>query len=287
MSVNGSPGRASQRVRGGDRVALDPPPVPAAPPAVEAEALPIKVIFEDQHLLVIDKPAGLVVHPGAGVRGGTLVNALLHHAPSIRTVGGAGRPGIVHRLDKDTSGLLVVAKTEHAHRALVEAMQRRPVRRTYLALVWGDPRSGSGRIETAIGRDPRNRKRMAVVVRGGRPAITHWHVLERFGCAALLEVDLATGRTHQIRVHLAHAGHPVVGDAVYRGRAKRQLSLRERERNVADALLGCLPRQALHARELAFTHPVTGEERTFTSPIPEDLARALDLLRAFIKVRAD
>ena len=278
--MNGRPGRASQRVRDGDRIELRLPPRRPAPVAPEPEALPLGIVYEDEHLMVLDKPAGIVVHPGAGITRGTLVNALVHHRPAIQTVGGADRPGIVHRLDKDTSGLLVVAKTERVHRSLVDAMRRRAVRRVYRALVWGDPRPDAGEVLAPIGRDPRQRKRMAVVRRGGRPAHTRWRVLERYGLATLLEVRLETGRTHQIRVHLAHLGHAVVGDPTYGGRVKKQLSPREPERSVAGDVLLRLPRQALHAAELAFTHPVTGEERTFASPIPEDFKQALDRLRA-------
>ena len=283
-SVNGRPGRASQRLRGGDRVRLELPAAPVAS-SLEAEPLPLAIVYEDDHLLVVDKPPGLVVHPGAGVSGGTLVNALVHHAPGIRGVGGPDRPGIVHRLDKDTSGLLVVAKSERAHRALVDAIRARTVRRTYVALVWGSPRAREGEIAAAIGRDPKRRTRMAVVRRGGRPALTRFRVRLRLGIASLLDVDLETGRTHQIRVHLAHLGHPVVGDPAYGGRRKSHLSLAQRERSLTVELLRCLPRQALHAAGLEFAHPVTGELLRFTSPIPEDLARAVSLLEPFAKDR--
>jgi len=279
VHVNGQLARASTRLREGDRVQVAL--IERAPEAAPApESLPIVVVYEDAHLIVVDKPAGLVVHPGAGVSGGTLVNALIHHTPGIRAVGGADRPGIVHRLDKDTSGLLVVAKTERVHRALVEAMRRHDIRRVYWALVWGDPRASAGTIDAPIGRDPRQRKRMAVVRTGGRPARTHWRAVERFGVATRLEIRLETGRTHQIRVHLAYVRHPVVGDPTYGGRPKKQLSADDRQRSLAADLLMRLSRQALHAVELTFTHPVTGEERTFTSSIPGDLKLALDRLRA-------
>ncbi len=281
--VNGRTARASLKLKDGDRVQLEVPPRRAS--RIEPEARPLVVVHEDEHLLVLDKPAGLVVHPGAGVQSGTLVHALLHHAPAIAEVGGEGRPGIVHRLDKDTSGLLAVAKTETAYQVLVEALRARTVHRIYHAIVWGDPGPSSGWIDLPIGRDPKDRKRMAVVRGGGRPSRTHWKVLERFGLATLVEARLETGRTHQIRVHMAAVRHAVVGDPVYGGRVRKTLSLRPSERSLADALLRVLRRQALHAAQLELAHPVTGASLRFESPIPEDFARALELLRAFIENR--
>jgi 23S rRNA pseudouridine1911/1915/1917 synthase len=282
VRVNGVPGKAAQRLREGDQIDAELPDARPDSP-LDPEPLELAVIFEDDDLMVIDKPAGLVVHPGAGVTRGTLVHGLLHRVPSIRGVGGPRRPGIVHRLDKDTSGLMVVAKTDRAHRALVEALRRRSVTRVYRALVWGDPLEPQGEIDAPIGRDPRHRKRMAVVTRGGRPARSHWSVVTRFGPITLIEVRLETGRTHQIRVHLAHLRHPVVGDPVYGGSPKNLLSLRVGQRSLASDLLAVLPRQALHAAELAFAHPVTGEPRHFTSPLPADFARALARLEAFAR----
>jgi 23S rRNA pseudouridine1911/1915/1917 synthase len=284
VSVNGRAVRASQRLREGDRVSWQSPPPRVT--ALDPEDISLSIVYEDEHLLVIDKPAGLVVHPGAGHPRGTLVHALLHHDPAIADVGGEGRPGIVHRLDKDTSGLMVVARTSRAYRALVEALRAREVKRVYRALVWGEPAADAGDIEGAIGRDPRNRKRMAVVRRGGKSALTHWRVLERHGIASLVELRLESGRTHQIRVHLAHLGLPIVGDPVYGGRGKNQLSRAEPQRRLADALKACLSRQALHAAELALTHPVTGRSLRWTSPVPEDLSRALELLTAHRDSRA-
>ncbi len=275
VTVAGRRPRAAQRLRAGERVLVELPP--PRPPRLEPEAIPLKILYEDEHVLVVDKPAGLVVHPGAGTTSGTLVHALLHHAPGIADVGGEARPGIVHRLDKQTSGLMVVAKSQAAYRALVELLRARAVRRRYLALVWGVPRAPAGTIEGAVGRDPRRRQRMAVVPRGGKPARTRWRVRERLPGAALLEVSLDTGRTHQIRVHLAHIGHPVVGDPVYGGRG--QLSGAARERSLRSAVLAALPRQALHATELEFPHPVSGEALRFGSPLPEDLREALERLR--------
>ena len=288
VRVNGQVARASLRLRRSDRDEVELP-APERSAALEPEALTLAIVYEDDAMLVLDKPAGLVVHPGAGVEHGTLVHALLHHHPAIAGVGGADRPGIVHRLDKDTSGLLVVAKSARAHRALVEALRRREVGRTYRALVWGEPPADEGEIDAAVGRDPRERKRMAVLGaarrgRGagpaGRPALTRWRVLRRFGPVTLLEVKLGTGRTHQIRVHLAHLRHPVVGDPLYGGRPKKQLSGGPAERSLGLALLEQMPRQALHAAELELSHPVTGERLRFESPVPADFARALELLEA-------
>jgi len=276
VRVNDARARASLALRAGDVVFLE---IPDAEPSVLApEEIPLAVVYEDEYLAVVDKPAGMVVHPGAGVKRGTLVHALVHRYPGIEGVGGVRRPGLVHRLDKDTSGLLVVAKSERAYRGLVEAMAGRKVSRVYRALVWGEPTRAAGRIEGAIGRDPRHRQRMAVVSRGGKAAVTHFRVEERFGIASLLRVELETGRTHQIRVHLAWIEHPVVGDPTYGGRRKR-LSAPEAQRNLAGELLGCLGRQALHAAELRFAHPITGVEIDLRSPLPGDMQGALAMLR--------
>lgn len=279
VCVNGRAVGKSHKLAPGDRVTLEVPDRRRS--RLVAEPMPLTIVFEDDDVLVLDKPAGLVVHPGAGVSTGTLVHALLHHAPAIAAVGGEGRPGIVHRLDRDTTGLMVVAKSEPAFLALVEALRQRDVRRTYRAIVWGDPGPEEGVIDLPLGRDPRNRTRMAVVRGGGRDAVTRWRVLERYGPASLLELGLETGRTHQIRVHLAALRMPVMGDPAYGGRVRKSLSLRPAERSLADALLRGLARQALHAVRLEFEHPVSGERLAFESPIPEDFTRALELLRAF------
>ncbi len=277
VRVNDRPARASLKVAVGDAVTLELPEPRVLP--IEPEPLALAIVYEDAGILVVDKPAGMVVHPGAGVRAGTLVNALLHHLPAIAQVGGPGRPGIVHRLDKETSGLMVVAKTQGAYLALVEALRARRVKRTYGALVWGVPRDRAGVVSTRIGRDPRNRQRMAVVRSGGKEAVTHWRVVEPFRIASRLELTLETGRTHQIRVHLAHLGHPVVGDPVYGGRVKKLLSAGPVERSLASALLRDLRRQALHASGLELVHPLTGESLSFASPWPGDMSQALDRLR--------
>jgi 23S rRNA pseudouridine1911/1915/1917 synthase len=261
--VDGRPARPSRRVRAGEPVTVSvPPPLPAVP---QPEEMPLSVVHEDAHLLVIDKPAGVVVHPGAGAPSGTLVNALLFHVRDLSGVGGVARPGIVHRLDKGTSGLLVVAKDDVTHRGLVSQFSGRQVEKTYLAVVVGLPRAREGTIDSPIGRDPVHRKRMSVRAPRGRAARSSFRVLERLAGAALLEVRIHTGRTHQIRVHLASIGHPVLGDPVYGGR------------RVPVAAPAARP--MLHAARLSFTHPVTGARLAFESPLPADFRAVLDRLR--------
>ena len=236
----------------------------------QGQAIPLDIRFEDAHLIVIDKPAGLVVHPAPGNPDGTLVNALIAHCgDSLAGIGGVRRPGIVHRLDKDTSGLIVVAKTDLAHRALSRDFAARRVGRAYAAIVWGVPLPAEGEIGGNIGRSMTNRKKMAVVGdRRGKPAVTRYKVERAFADrAALLECRLLTGRTHQIRVHLAERGHPLIGDPVYGGRAGR-----------AGARLASFPRQALHARHLGFVHPATGEQLSFDSALPADMAALISTL---------
>ena len=268
----------AQRVRAGQRFAVVLPE--PADPVPAAQAIPLAIRFEDAHLIVIDKPAGLVMHPAPGNPEATLVNALLAHCgESLAGIGGVRRPGIVHRLDKDTSGLLVAAKTEPAHRALSRDFAGRRIERAYSAFVWGVPVPSAGEISGNIGRSPRNRKKMAVVGESrGKAAVTRYRVERRFGDhAALIECRLLTGRTHQIRVHLAHAGHPLIGDPVYGTRAGRGVV---RFGAAGEAIAG-FPRQALHARLLGFTHPATGEKLRFESPLPRDMAgllKSLELL---------
>jgi 23S rRNA pseudouridine1911/1915/1917 synthase len=265
----------AEPVRPGLRYALRlPPPEDATP---QPQDIPLTILFEDRHLIVLDKPAGLVVHPAPGNRDGTLVNAVLAHAAEDLTgIGGEKRPGIVHRLDKDTSGVMVVAKSERAHTALSEAFANRDLDREYLALVWGLPHPTAGEITGDIGRHPMDRKRMAVVTRNGKHALTRYATERAFGTGcALLRCRLATGRTHQIRVHLSHTGHPLVGDPVYLRRipaAARNLSGPLRE------MLMAFPRQALHAATLGFRHPVTGEALSFSAALPPDMAGLLAAL---------
>jgi 23S rRNA pseudouridine1911/1915/1917 synthase len=265
--VDGRPGKKSDTVEPGSVVRVEVPP--PASVAIEAEDIPLDIVFEDEHLIVVNKGPGMVVHPAPGHRSGTLVNALLAHAPSLAGVGGRARPGIVHRLDRDTSGLLVVAKTDRAHRALSYALRRRRVKRFYLAAAWGHLAESPLVIDAPIARDPRDRKRMAVV-EGGRPAVTRVEVRERWERADLLHVALKTGRTHQIRVHLAHIGHPVIGDATYGLGWERGLG--GPTRRWVDELVRRVPRQFLHAAELHFEHPHSGEVVRFEAPLPEDLA---------------
>ncbi|CAK0768473.1 Ribosomal large subunit pseudouridine synthase D [uncultured Gammaproteobacteria bacterium] len=258
----------AQKIRPGTRYEIEiPEPEPAEP---IAQQIPLVIVFEDQDVLVIDKPVGMVVHPAAGNPDGTLVNALLGHCgDSLSGIGGVRRPGIVHRLDKNTSGLLVVAKNDRAHAALSAGFADRSVSRTYLAVCWGLPNPSRGEIEGAIGRCPYDRKKMAVVERGGRPSLTRYRVERAWGlAAALVECRLATGRTHQIRVHMASIGHSLAGDELYGGCRKRKGPA---ETEAIRALLAEFPRQALHAAELVFPHPASGETLHFTAPLPVDM----------------
>ena len=236
----------------------------ASPPHNEPQDIPLAIIFEDEHLLVVDKPAGLVVHPAAGNLDGTLVNALLHRcAGKLSGIGGVARPGIVHRIDKDTSGLLVVAKTDVAHEGLARQFAAHSIDRRYLAIVSGSPKTGAGTIDAPLARSANNRKKIAIVEGSrGKRAVTHWKRLEVLKDAALVECRLETGRTHQVRVHMASLGHPLLGDPVY-GRAGKSNGILLKE-------LG-FHRQALHAAQLGFTHPVTKNRLSFSSPMPADM----------------
>lgn len=258
VEVNGRPAEPSYRVRPGDRILVSiPPPQPLA---LVPRPLPLRILYEDQDMLVVDKPPGMPVHPGPGHREDTLVNALLARVRDLSGIGGVLRPGIVHRLDKDTSGLLLVAKNDVFHQALAQQIKERRLQKGYLALVWGVPYPSEGEIDAPIARSPRDRKRMAVVP-GGRPAITRYRVLRSFPDCALVEVSPETGRTHQVRVHLQAIGHPLVGDPLY---SRRKTPL--------------LRRQFLHAHTLRFAHPRTGEEMVFQSPLPPDLWRVVEAL---------
>ncbi len=260
----------SMPVRTGERYTLVlPAPVDSA---VLPQDIPLKIVHEDKYLIVIDKPAGLVVHPAAGHADGTLVNALLHHCKGqLSGIGGVARPGIVHRIDKDTSGLMVAAKSDSAHNGLAAQFAEHSIERRYLAITRGSPRPPEGRIEGNIGRSPRDRKKMAVVdPPGGKSAVTHYRTIERFEGAALVECRLETGRTHQVRVHMAHIGHPLLGDPVYGKSGKIMLSSQKQ-------IQFC--RQALHAAILGFNHPITLEKLRFESDLPSDMQELFSVLR--------
>ncbi len=273
VAVNGATPRPRDKLAGGETITVaitEETVVNAA-----AQAIPLEVVYEDAAMLVINKPAGLVVHPGAGNPAGTLLNALLHHAPELAKL---PRAGIVHRLDKDTSGLLVVARKLEAHTALIEAMQSRAVEREYEAVVCGVMTAG-GTVDAPIGRHPQDRKRMAVRTssgRGEREAVTHYRVLARFRAYTHVRVKLETGRTHQIRVHFQHIRFPIVGDPVY----GKRLALPPRATPALEAVLRAFRRQALHARRLALMHPLTGQACAWEAPLPEDLQELLAALRA-------
>jgi 23S rRNA pseudouridine1911/1915/1917 synthase len=276
--INGKPCLdPAQKMKSGAAVTLlVPPPLDDTP---APENIPLSIIYEDGDLLVIDKPAGLVVHPAPGHRSGTLVNALLHHCgDSLSGIGGIRRPGIVHRLDKDTSGLMLAAKNDRAHAGLSAQLADRTLSRRYYALVWGAPAHRKGSVNAAVGRHATQRLKMAVNTRNGRSAVTHYEVRETFGhAAALLECRLETGRTHQVRVHMNHLGHPLVGDPVYgRQRTGAEALLKKDGYDPAarDAILS-FPRQALHARQIAFIHPATGTPMSFESPLPPDFAQLI------------
>ena len=268
VTLNGKPASPSQKVRKGDSVVWKPPA--AREVEIIAEDIPLRVIFEDECLLIVDKPAGLVVHPAAGHEDGTMVNALLAHCHDLRGIGGELRPGIVHRIDKDTSGLLVVAKDDVTMNALGADFKIHRIKRVYEVLAVGRPARTSGKIETLIGRDPHDRKKFSIKVRTGKRAVTNWRLVEDLGRASRFEAALETGRTHQVRVHFTAMGCPLLGDATY-GRSPRDEDLR--------AIGKQLGRQALHARTLGFHHPKNGQWMEFESVPPEDFMAALAALR--------
>jgi 23S rRNA pseudouridine1911/1915/1917 synthase len=279
VRVNDSVARKRDRPTVGDRIDVRlPAPTPSP---LNPEPLPLDILFEDADLLVVNKAAGMVVHPAPGNPGGTLVNALLHRVGDLSGIGGVLRPGIVHRLDRDTSGLMVVAKHDEAHRRLSAALKARRIRRRYLVACWGHLPQDDVLVEAPIGRHSADRKRMAVV-EAGRPAVTRFERLERWRTADLLRAELETGRTHQIRVHLLHLGHPVVGDRTYAGGRERGFS--GRDRGWAIELARRTPRQFLHAAELRFAHPRTGAAMEFTCPLPPDLAAVAAWARASTRI---
>lgn len=259
--LNGAECKPASKVRMGDVVSLVIPPV--GEPRVDPEPIPVEIVYEDNDVLVVNKPRGMVTHPGAGVSSGTLVNALLFHATGLSGIGGVIRPGIVHRLDKNTSGLLVVAKNDEAHRELASQLKSREMKRIYFALVHGEPKEDRFTVDAPIGRHPVHRKKMAVVKEGGKQAVSEFKVLKRYGGYSLIECSLKTGRTHQIRVHLSYVGYPVVGDDVY-GRKREEFPE--------------APRHALHAAFIRFQHPRTKEAMEFYVPLPDDMKTFIDIM---------
>lgn len=261
-TLNGQPFKPNSKVADGDIVAVEVPE--PEPVELKPEAIPLDVVYEDGDVIVINKPRGMVVHPAAGHPSGTVVNALLHHCRDLSGINGVMRPGIVHRIDKDTTGLLMAAKNDLAHASLAEQLKEHSVVRRYLAIVYGLIPHDKGTIDAPLGRDPQDRKLYTVTDRGSKRAVTHFAVLERFGDYTFVELKLETGRTHQIRVHMKYIGHPLVGDPVYGGRSGRTLGMSG---------------QALHAGVLGFVHPRTGEQLTFSAPLPDDMEHVLGILR--------
>jgi len=293
VHVNGQPVKASYKVRAGDLVRLWLPDLPDTTPV--AEDIPIEVVYEDEVLTVVNKPPGMVTHPAKGNWRGTLVNALQFHYDTLSSLAGENRPGIVHRLDRDTTGLLVVVKNDLAHRRLALQFELREIEKEYLAIVYGVPDRDSDYIERPIGFHPLSREKMAIrtLQDGGKPAVTYYEVVQRFRGYALVRCMPQTGRTHQIRVHLAHIGHPIVADKAYSGRDK--LTLRDllepgaavpKAASEVDPEMILIDRQALHAHSLRFTHPLTGKPISVTAPLPEDMARTLDAMTKCRAVRA-
>jgi 23S rRNA pseudouridine1911/1915/1917 synthase len=276
ITVNGQTKKPGYLTRPGDVLRADVPS--EEPAACEPEPIHLSILYEDRDVIVINKPPGLVVHPGAGHASGTLVNALLFHCPELEGVGDPIRPGIVHRLDKDTSGSMVIARNEAAHKSLSLQFKTRQIRKAYLGLVYGKMKPAAGIIDLPIGRHPTDRKRMSTQSHRGRSTETRWKVREAFSGLTLLEIDLKTGRTHQARVHCAAIGHPVVGDAAYARKGRWKGLLDEETQKVVAAVR----RQMLHAWRLAFFHPDTGTLMTFESPMPEDMTAVLEALRALL-----
>jgi len=275
--VNDKPIKPSFKIKGGEEIHIEVPPLEK--PSLEPEDIPLDIVYEDSDLLVVNKKAGMVVHPAVGNYSHTLVNALLFHCKDLSGINGVLRPGIVHRLDKNTSGLLVVAKNDFAHLGLAEQIEDRTLLREYFAVIWGHMPTNEGSIEAPIGRALKDRKKMAVTRVKGRESLTHYKVLERFDLCDLLSIRLKTGRTHQIRVHLSYLNHPVLGDPEYGGRQKWLKGIYDQDRPLAQKLLNVIERQALHARKLGFAHPRTKEYQELDSPLPEDLEKVLSLLR--------
>lgn len=266
--VNGIPVSRNYRVKASDRIGLHIPTEETG--ELTPEPIPVEILYQDDYVVVVNKPPGMVVYPAAGHGHGTLMNALAHYYGKLASVGGPLRPGVVHRLDKDTSGVMVVAADDGAYYDLVEQFRQRTIKRRYITLVYGNIKADTGEIALPIGRSESDRKKMSTRVRRGKEAVTRWKVLERFAIATLLEVRLGTGRTHQIRVHLSSIGYPVLGDKTY----GRKTELKTNKKEIS------FPRQMLHAELLGFRHPATGEYREFSSPLPEDMREVLTELRS-------
>ncbi len=268
VSGDGSPLKPSYHVETSDVIYLTVPHVKE--PEFLPENIPLDIVFQDEHIIVVNKPAGMVVHPGRGNVTGTLASALLYRCGTLSQVGGAMRPGIVHRLDKDTSGLIITALNDDVHRILSSMFQNREVKKVYTAFVWGHPCPESGTVDAPVGRNP-GKPTLRAVIEDGKPSVTHYETIARFNFISKLSVKLETGRTHQIRVHMAHIGHPVFGDPSYSGREEILKGFNPDIRIYAKRLLMGLKRQALHAGHIEFKHPVTGEEMNFDIPLPDDL----------------
>jgi 23S rRNA pseudouridine1911/1915/1917 synthase len=279
--INGTVPKVSQRLKEGDVISYNIKPAKEAIAA--AQDIPLDIVYEDEAVVVVNKPAGMVVHPAPGNPDNTLVNALLFHCHNLSGIGGVIRPGIVHRLDKGTSGLIVAAKTDEAHRSLSSQFESHDVHKTYQTLVWGDVKGSTGEIVLPVGRHATNRKKMSTKSRRGKDALTLWKVRERYGVATLLDVEIKTGRTHQIRVHLSDRGYPVIGDEVY-GIASKIRAIKD---PVLKAKLKALNRQALHAAKLSFIHPLKRERVVFTAQMPQDMADLCDGLRELAKPKAE
>ena len=277
IQVDGVFAKPSHKIKTSEQITIDMPP--PEPVELVPEAMPLDILFEDAHLIVINKPPGLVVHPAAGHPSGTLVNGILHHCPDLEGIGGEIRPGIVHRLDKDTSGVIVVAKTAHTLAGLAEQFKARQVVKRYLALVHGIPTDESGAIDLPVGRHPVDRKKMSTRSPQGREALTLWRIKEKFKGTALLEVELKTGRTHQIRVHCQSMGHPLVGDPVYGHRKPR--TVLSRYPAAIRKILAAPQRQLLHAAHLEFKHPANSDHVTIDAEMPADMARTMAQLRSY------
>ncbi len=277
VTVDGAPAAHNHKLQGGEKVIIKIPP----PEKIDVvpEPIPLEVVYEDEHLLVVNKPAGMVTHPAAGHYQGTLVNALVHYTEKLSSAGGIERLGIVHRLDKDTSGLILIARHDEVHHALQKELKARRISRKYHALVCGHMKEDSGVIDLPIGRSLRDRKKMTVTGVRSREALTEYKLLDRFKLYDLLEINLRTGRTHQIRVHFSHIGHPVFGDPEYGGREKWHRGVISYDKLLAQKALKMLGRQALHARSLQFIHPVTGKQIALDSKLPDDFQRLLDFLK--------